>query len=138
MVTHTLDITRYLEQGTHCDRVFLGHVKNHCMRDIVRDLFIEVVYIFLCIVDQGLCLLVVLKDSLDTSLNVLAGHLEHTAHLVTKGPYQDFSTDLVVVAYHVGIEVLKTVNAVIAALLVRYDELYELNDVLTERQQYDR
>ena len=138
MVTHSFDITRDLKQRTHRDRVFLGHIENHGVRNIIRDLFIQVIDIFLCVVYQILRLLVVLKDSLDASLDVVSRHLKHSADLAAESSDQDFSTDLVMVADHVGVEVLKTVNAVIAALLVRYDELYELNDVLTERQQYDR
>ena len=42
------------------------------------------------------------------------------------------------VADHVGVDVLKAENAVIPALFVRHDYLYELNDELAERKQYDR
>ena len=74
MVTHSLDITRDLEEGTHGDGILFGHIENHGMGDVVGYLFVQIIHIFLSLVDRLLLLFVIIKDCLYAHLDIISGH----------------------------------------------------------------
>ena len=108
------------------------------MRDVIRYLLVQVIDVFFRVVDRILCLFAVIKNCFDTSLDVVSGHLEHSADLVAESSDEDFGTDLLVIAEHAGVKILEILDTVISSLLVGNHELNELNDELAERKQYDR